>query len=66
MFVYYVRKIFSYIFYGEALLHGWLKERLVQFLQFPFVGIGLRYSIPPYGIQQDVRSGITVSYGKMS
>jgi len=27
---------------------------------------GLRYPIPQYGIQQDVRNGLAVSYGKMS
>ncbi len=25
---------------------------------------GLRYPIPPYGIQSDVRAGMGVSYGK--
>ena len=27
-------------------------------------GNGLRYPIPPYGVQNDVRAGMSISYGK--
>jgi len=32
--------------------------------KFALAKNGLRYPIPPYGIQSDVRAGMGVSYGK--